>query len=308
MSALSAPAHPRAPSALTRWVTAHPLVTFFVLAYAITWGIIGGAMLAVISGAMTEDSPLVATLLQLYSFGPAFAALVAAAATAGWRGLRNLLASLDPRRIGLGWYPLAIVTPPLVFALGEAVFFGAAPLVGLVEQWPRIFTVYLLPVLTTVLLTTGIAEELGWRGFAQPRLQARYGPLAGSVLLGAAAALWHLPNVVLRPGGLRVFALQALYTIIVAVLFTWVYNRNRGSALIVALLHAAINTSGRLVSPLVPIADPVLLSQHIYVVMVAVVSLVALLLIIVTRGRLGYRPEQEQGLVDHLPPVAAPQA
>ena len=293
MSAVSTSAHPTAPSALTRWVTAHPLVTFFVLAYAITWGIVGGAMLAVISGAMTEDSPLVATLLELYSFGPAFAALIAAAATAGWRGLRDLLGSLDPRRIGLGWYPLAIVTPPLVFALGEAVFFGAAPLVGLVEQWPRIFTVYLLPVLTTVLLTTGIAEELGWRGFAQPRLQARYGPLAGSLILGVGAALWHLPNAVLGSGGLRVFALQVVVVIMMVVLGNWFYNHNRGSVLIVALFHAAINTSGKLVAPLLPIADRALLQQHVWMVMLAIMSLATLVLIIVTRGRLGLAPGRD---------------
>ena len=292
MSAVSTSAHPTTPYALTRWVTAHPLVTFFVLAYAITWGIVGGAMLAVISGAMTEDSPLVATLLQLYSFGPAFAALIAAA-TAGWRGLRDVLGSLDPRRIGLGWYPLAIVTPPLALALGEAVFFGAAPLVGLVEQWPRIFTVYLLPVLTTVLLTTGIAEELGWRGFAQPRLQAHYGPLAGSLILGAAAALWHLPNAVLGSGGLRIFALQVVVVIMMWVLGTWFYNHNRGSVLIVALFHAAINTSGKLVAPLLPIADRALLQQHVWMVMLAIMSLATLVLIIVTRGRLGLAPGRD---------------
>ena len=308
MSALSAPAHPRASSALTRWVATHPLVTFFVLANAITWGIIGSVMLALGSGVLSEESLLVAILQELYSFGPALAALVAAAAIARWRGLRALLGSLDPRRIGLGWYPLALVAPPLVLVLAEAVLYGAAPLAGLAAQGPVIVTGYLVPVLTTVLLTTGIAEELGWRGFAQPRLQARYGPLAGSLILGAGAALWHVPNVVLRPGGLTVFALQALYSIIVAVLFTWVYNRNRGSALIVALFHAALNTSSSLVAPLVPIADPVLFAQHIYTVMLTVVSLVALLLIIVTRGRLAYKPEQEQDMVDHLPPVTAPQA
>ena len=290
MSALSAPAHPGASSALTRWVATHPLVTFFVLANAITWGIIGSVMLALGSGVMTEESPLVAILMQLYSFGPALAALVAAAAIAGWRGLRDVLGSLDPRRIGLGWYPLALVAPPLALALAEAVVYGAAPLAGMAAQWQVIFTRYLPYILTTVLLSTGIAEELGWRGFAQPRLQARYGPLAASLILGAAAALWHLPNAVLRPGGLPIFALQVLTVIIWAVLFTWVYNRNHGSALIVALLHAAINTSGRLVSPLVPIADPVLLAQHFYTVVVVVVSLIALLLIIVTRGRLGLAP------------------
>jgi general stress protein CsbA len=114
---------------------------------------------------------------------------------------------------------------------------------------------------------------------------------------GASVALWHLPNAVLRPGGLPIFALQALYTIIVAVLFTWVYNRNRGSALIVVLFHAAINKSAALVYPLVPITDPMLFTQHIYMVVVAVVSLVALLLIIATRGRLGLAPGRDDRVI-----------
>jgi membrane protease YdiL (CAAX protease family) len=242
---------------------------------------------------MTEESPLIAILLQLYSFGPALAALIAAAAIGGLCGLRTLLGSLDPRRIGLIWYPLALVTPPLALALGTAVVFGMAPLVSLAAQWPALFTRYLLPVLTTVLLTTGIAEELGWRGFAQPRLQTCYGPLSGSLILGVGAALWHLPNAVLRPGGLAIFALQVLTVIMMAVLGTWFYNRNRGSVLIVALLHAAINTSGRLMAPLVPIADRALLTQHIWMVSVAVMSLVTLVLIIGTRSRLGLAPDND---------------
>ncbi len=97
----------------------------------------------------------------------------------------------------------------------------------------------------------------------------------------------------LLSGGLRVFALQALYTIVVAVLFTWAYNRNRGSTLIVALFHAALNTSYRLVAPLLPISDQLVLTRHIYMVMLAIVSLVAVVLIVVTRGRLGLAPGRD---------------
>jgi membrane protease YdiL (CAAX protease family) len=59
---------------------------------------------------------------------------------------------------------------------------------------------------------TGLAEEPGWRGFALPRLQARYGPLLGSLLLGLFWSLWHLPNLLFQPGGLSIFMLFIMAT------------------------------------------------------------------------------------------------
>ncbi len=108
-----------------------------------------------------------------------------------------------------------------------------------------------------------------------------------------AAALWHLPNAVLGSGGLPIFALQVVVVIMMVVLGTWFYNHNRGSVLIVALFHAAINTSGKLVAPLLPIADRALLQQHVWMVMLAIMSLATLVLIIVTRGRLGLAPGRD---------------
>jgi membrane protease YdiL (CAAX protease family) len=270
-----------------RGALAHrPLLTFFFLAYTWTWGLIGTAVLGSISGAVSEEAPAIAILASLAPFGPAIAALVTTAAIDRRAGLRALLGSLDPRRVGLGWYALALFGPPLAFVLVETLVYGVAPLAALAEKWPLLFTRYLSNTFM-VLVLTGIAEELGWRGFAQSRLQRRHRPIAGTLMLGAAAALWHLPNAVLQPGGPATFGLTALYTILMAFLLTWAYNRTQGSVLIVALMHAALNSSAGLVGALVPIGDRVAFIQQIYLVGIVITAAVAALLVAATRGQLG---------------------
>lgn len=263
------------------------IVAFFGLAYLWTWGLIGIAVLGVTAGALAEDGPAVALLAGAAPFGPAAAALLVAARAEGRAGVRRLLGGLDPRRTSLRWYTGALFGPPLGVLLGATLVYGTAPLAALADQWPILVTRYLPYTLTVALLGTGFAEELGWRGLAQPRLQQCYGPLGASLALGGLAALWHLPNALLGPGGLAGFALQALYTVAVALLFTWAFNRTGGSVLIVALLHAALNTSGRLLSALVPVDDIAQFQQTVVWIGVVVVSLAGALLVWGTRGRLG---------------------
>lgn len=267
------------------------LVAFSTIAYVWTWGLIGIAVLGVTTGVLAEDGPVVGLLASVAPFGPAAAALLVAASLGRGAGIGRLLSSLDPRRASLGWYLGALFGPPVAILLGATLVYGAAPLVALADQWPILLTRYLPYTLTVALLGTGLAEELGWRGLAQPRLQERYGPIGASLVLGGMAALWHLPNALLGPGGVPGFALQALYTVAVALLFTWAYNRTGASVLIVALLHAALNTSGRLLSALVPVGDVAQFQQTVVWIGVVVASLAGALLVWRTRGRLGISHE-----------------
>jgi uncharacterized protein len=101
----------------------------------------------------------------------------------------------------------------------------------------------LLPVVfVAVLLQAGLAEEIGWRGFALPWLQARYSPLAATVVLAAPWALWHFHP----QNWAALFPIAFWYVLSVfsaAVLFTWVYNATAGSLLLVVLLHTASDTA-----------------------------------------------------------------
>jgi membrane protease YdiL (CAAX protease family) len=91
----------------------------------------------------------------------------------------------------------------------------------------------------------GYGEEVGWRGFALPRLQARHSALVSSLLLTLGWALWHVPLFLYRPGytGMGVAGIAGwLFSLVTgSVLLTWLYNGSRGSLLTVALFHAAID-------------------------------------------------------------------
>jgi membrane protease YdiL (CAAX protease family) len=142
-----------------------------------------------------------------------------------------------------------------------------------------------LTLLPITVLVSGLAEEPGWRGFALPRLQERFGPLLGTLVLGILWSIWHFPLFLTSwtadSGLLQVIEFTVTATAI-AVIITWVFNNTRGSLLIAMLLHGAVDAY----SPAVLFADPQL-STLLHAVLGF--GIVALLLIVLTRGRLSYQ-------------------
>lgn len=108
-----------------------------------------------------------------------------------------------------------------------------------------------------VILVLGgpLNEELGWRGFALPALQRQLSPRAASLVVGLFWAVWHLPLFWIPGASQEGLPLVPILAQIVAlsVLFTWLYNRTRGSLLLALLFHAALNATGA-VLPLLPAA------------------------------------------------------
>lgn len=154
-------------------VRGYPLATFFVLSNLFVLGL---ALLANVS--------LAFGFLALFS--PAAAALIVAACTEGRPGVRRLLSRVAIWQVAPRWYLAALGLPALLS-------FGASSL-SLAIGAPAEVRFSELSLLTVVLFVLVIGEELGWRGFALPRLQARYGDLGASVILGLLWAAWHLPN------------------------------------------------------------------------------------------------------------------
>src|SRR5258708_4624157 len=103
--------------------------------------------------------------------------------TTGKAGVRLLLRRYVQWRAGIQWYALVIFGYIAFNLLAAAVVLGVGPLGALAGKWPLIFTLY-LPTLFTFNLATSLGEEPGWRGFALPRLELKYGPVGGSVILG----------------------------------------------------------------------------------------------------------------------------
>jgi uncharacterized protein len=130
-----------------------------------------------------------------------------------------------------------------------------------------------------------LLEEPGWRGFALPHLQAQMGALRGTLVLGALWAGWHLPQYLVpewanQNGGLNPTPVATFLLMVVAIspVMTWLFNRTRGSLFLVMLAHSSINAS---------LAVFVVAASALNVGLLALGSL-SVVLIVVTRGRLGY--------------------
>src|SRR5918994_5141845 len=178
--ATAAPVQPAAPHRGIRALLArHPLVSFFVLAYAGTWLTELPYVLSEDgSGLLPYSSPLLIWTSPLTVFmGPFLAAFVMTGATEGREGVGRLLRRFVLWRVGLRWYLFALVGVPVLAVLSAIVMPGAlASFQGLASLAP----LPLLGIFVYILFLGGpLGEEPGWRGFALPRLQRLHGPLVG---------------------------------------------------------------------------------------------------------------------------------
>ena len=198
-----------------------PLIAYFVLAYAFTWWVYP----------LLRFSPLIG-LFGL--FGPALAAIVVTAVTDGRAGVSALLSRTVRRRVPIPWYLVAIGLPALLALLAASldVWFGSA-----------ILRVGRLTVLDFLLVVLVVGEELGWRGYALPKLLEKLSPLVASVVLGVLWGLWHLPTFVIpgTPQYGHPFAAFVLLTTAYSILLTFLFLHTRGSVLLATLFHGSIN-------------------------------------------------------------------
>jgi CAAX protease family protein len=271
-------------------IARHPLVFFFTLSCLLTWG------WDMLSWALALQLPGV--LKYVSASAPTVVAFVILAITSGKPGVLRLLRRYVRWRVGVQWYLVAIIGIALLIFLAFAVVPGAlahfvAPGWSLVPSWVSAFVVVLLLPPTGPLL-----EEGGWRGFALPRLQRLQGPLVGTLILGALWGLWHLPLFFgpiasSNPNASFVsvcmaFGLFIIGQIGLSIIITWILNNCRGSVLMAILAHASQNTA-------IPFLAIFPATSRYYEIVafqgmgIAIAFGVAALIVIVcTRGRLGY--------------------
>ena len=267
-------------------VDAHPVVAFFVLAYAISW--------VAWLGPILELAEPFGTLGYLIGgFGPALAALVVT-----WLGSDSVQAwarQIIDWRVAPRWYVAALGVPLLVVALTSVglTFVDISVDLGLLPG--RVSLV--LVSFVSIALIGGGNEEPGWRGLALPKLQERYAPVSATLILGVVWALWHLPLLAAGPTefhGLASFVelapttgVRILNIVGVAFVLTWIYNET-GSVLLAIIAHTGFNTANSTLVPLpletISAGD----STTILVVTTVVLWVVVAVLLVGTRGRLGY--------------------
>ena len=220
-----------------REVAGKSLALFFLLAFLLSWLV---EIPLALKAQGIWQAPFPFSLHYLAGYGPLLAALIATMASQGWRGLQDLGRRMLRWRVSPLWWLVAF-SPLLFFGLlAFALWFikGRPPGVSLFGQL-NFLPGLGLAALPFWILTFGIGEETGWRGFALPRLQQRYNPLQATLILWLFWALWHLPlffytyDPAILPGFLPGLLAGAI-------VFTWLYN-NSGSVLIVAVWHGAFN-------------------------------------------------------------------
>ena len=208
---------------------------FFVMALGFTWLLQAPAVLAmhgVIAGPVERYMPLGG----LGAFGPLFAALAAARLEAGGAGVRALLARIAIWRLSPFWYVVALGVFAASYVAGSAVYRASGGTEA--GQW-----LYLPenPMHVAAMVMMPLVEEPGWRGFALPRLQARYGALRSSLILGVLWALWHTMMFIVQGTDAATFALSIANIVVGTVIFSWIYNRTRGSLLLAILAHVGVH-------------------------------------------------------------------
>ncbi len=258
--------------------SARPVASFIVLEYAFSW--VG--WLPVVLGAA---EPVRTISFVVGGFGPALAGAVATWLSG--ESVRAWTRQIVRWRVAPRWYLAAVLFPLVVVSLASAGIGLFGPDVDpslLPGRVTLVFSSYVF-----VALVGGGNEEPGWRGFALPRLQSQFAPVPATLLLGVGWALWHLPML----QSLDVYVLVRVVNIVgFAFLLTWMYN-GTNSVLLALLMHAGFNTANSTLVPLPMDALSGTGGPTVLVAVTAAVWVVAVLLVVVTRGQLGYDARSE---------------
>jgi membrane protease YdiL (CAAX protease family) len=218
-------------------VTSDSLFKFFFITFVVSWICFGLA--AVVPNAGGD-------IFLLGVFMPALVAIYLTARADGNSGLQALFSRVFEWRVGVRWY---------VFAIGYMLAIRlAAALIQRVATgtWPQFshFEWYVLAAAIVVSLPVQAGEEIGWRGYALPRLGAKLGYAGGSLLLGLMWAVWHLPTFFILPGNGNYgqsFPLFLVGVTAISVAMAWLYLHTNGSVLLAMLMHSAINQTHEIV-------------------------------------------------------------
>ena len=218
------------------------LTSFFVIALGFTWALQAPAVLL-------HDARFM-PLAALGAFGPLVAALICNRGVRGfnWRW-----------RVHPGWYALAVFGFGAIYVVARLIYRGdAAAWLYLPQTSQHVAALIMIPLI----------EEIGWRGYALPRLQQRFTPFVSSAILGLLWSAWHAMMFLSASTSPVVLAVSFINIFVGAFIFTWLFNRTQGSWVIAIAAHFGVhlNNPARASEGITPLA--------IYTVALAVVAVV----------------------------------
>ena len=233
---------PSAKNSSTSWIKTHDLLVFFILTFIVTYG---AWVIAMFTG--------VVDLFDFGLWGPALAAILTTAVTRGMPGIKELFRRLLLWRVPARWY-LVIFFGWMVISVLAALLHAQITNQPLTVEWNQ-WSGFLAWLLAAPILGFWACEEIGWRGFALPRLLERWNALISSIVLGIVWWCWHLPYFFGMEGISPDFYPFLIFTITLSILMTWVFNHTHGSIFVATFFHFWINVYEGLQADKLPLAD-----------------------------------------------------
>ena len=324
MSTITTTSQPVTSSPLKRLISAHPLVAYFVIAFAGTWAFLlpfalsrGVNGLGLLPFTLPDIAFFIAFILAALA-GPALASLTVTAITSGKAGVGLLLRRCVQWRVGIGWYLIAIFGFFLIYLVGYSVFLGVNLPLALLVKWTLIFTVF-FPQAVFIILTGVVRGRTGLARICAAEVATTLRPHPGD----------HHPRYTAWPVAFaRVFyaccldrsaslttRVSSSLAIAATFLYTWIFNHTKGSVLIATLTHGFGDATTYCACSPHPRAScrqwmgcSRLSTGTGNGVNVITIGVCALLLLVFTRGRLGYNPERNAQLIEVPQPEEAPLA
>lgn len=263
-------------------ISKYPLVSFFIMAVLFSW-------VSITPKILHQELPVEPFLILGAFAGPTLSALIAIASIEGRAGLGFFFRRYVQWRAGIVWWLIVVFGILIALNVVATIFVGPSIWIGFLRNLGVIFPTYMIAMVFGVVLGP-LWEEAGWRGFALPRLQRQFGPIAGSIALGTVWAFWHIPGYL---GGWMESAFPALLVSCIgfSIIATWVYNNVGGSILLMILLHSSNNAAisvGTIVLPTNLSADMYAFVFSGWIPAIMSVILAGLILLF-TKGNLAYQ-------------------
>lgn len=234
------------------FVRKHPLLVFFILAYCFTW-LRWMPEAAAGRGLIDFQTPF--ALVLLAGYGPALAAILVTALVSGGAGLKDLGARLVRWRVAPVWYLVVLALPVLSQLAGRALYILFNDTKVDLTATPPDWSLLLMYFPIFILGFDGLGEELGWRGFALPRMLKNQPAVLASLVLGLLWGFWHL-GYWLTPGSFMQdtpLTLMVANTVALSFLHTWIFTNTRQSVLVAILFHAINNTTSVFLANTLPV-------------------------------------------------------
>lgn len=228
---------------MANFIRAHLILSFFGLAFLISWAIWIPLTLYHFGFFPIEfDSGFVPLGRLLGTLGPAISAIIISMIAGGTESVKNLLGKIKQWRVNWTWYIAATLVFPALYGITAALYILSPQTKPLPIQS---ITLSGLLITSIIMIISVLGEEIGWRGFALPQMQKKWTALTSSIILGTIWTIWHLPFWALldelETYGWGYWFLSWAFILAGSIYITWLMNNTRNSLLIILIFHWSYN-------------------------------------------------------------------